>query len=521
MGRIRPGSTDPIGLRSTLFTITTAFAFLRLRAFPVGTAVFCLLGCSDTGASVPADSAPGTDATEPSAGDQSGVEASQEEPADVPASAPDPNDDDTGPTDPAVEDDDTGPTEPAPEDDEPPLESDPLTDEDAGTQTVTMGPDPAPVTEPTDPSPADVDLATSTGCAGVYNPDQVLVYDLTLAPADWESLLADDSYALDFQAELSCGGQSPLVVGVQRKRSGGAEKVGFKVDTNLYVEEQEFHGLRKLVFENGVSSGSTVDDADVGVLVSEYLGWQVMNLAGVISSRAAIAGVRINGGPTLAYVNVENVDKRFLQARLGDDEGWLYKKSGGDGDGLKTHESDGVENPHEGFFCFWAGRGTGCAVPAADELATALPPRLDIEQMLRLGAANALMGNTDSPLPKDNNYFYYDSPAGVRTYLPWDLDTTMRSSFDVVTGTVPGGTPMFTDALFSNWQGEYVAIVAELVTERVTESVMSTELERVETAAAAILDGDPYLADDTASATSALKRWWATRLVEVAGQVAP
>jgi hypothetical protein len=83
---------------------------------------------------------------------------------------------------------------------------------------------------------------------GVYNPEQILEYHLTLSPGDWQSLVADTTNSIYFQAGFRCGGSAPITVGLRRKRSGGADKVGLKLDTNRYVEDQEYHGLHKLSF---------------------------------------------------------------------------------------------------------------------------------------------------------------------------------------------------------------------------------------------------------------------------------
>src|SRR5690606_38208931 len=138
-----------------------------------------------------------------------------------------------------------------------------------------------------------------------------------------------------------------------RKRSGGAVKVGLKIDINQLVPGQTYHGLRKLSMENGVSEGTSEDGAPVSTHVIEHLGWRLMQRAGVVASRAVFARVHVNGDLLGVYVNVEQVDKRFLRSRLGDDDGWLYKKSGSAGDGLKTHENDGLEDPYVAYFCFW------------------------------------------------------------------------------------------------------------------------------------------------------------------------
>lgn len=132
-------------------------------------------------------------------------------------------------------------------------------------------------------------------------------------------------------------------MGVRRKRSGGAVKVGPKVDMNEVVPGQAYYGLKKLSLENGVSSGRTEDGVEVTAYLSEYLAWRLMVRSGIISGRAAFARGHINGEVLGVYVHVEQVDKRFLAHRLGDDSGWLYKHSGGDGDGLWTQRHAEVE----------------------------------------------------------------------------------------------------------------------------------------------------------------------------------
>lgn len=368
-------------------------------------------------------------------------------------------------------------------------------------------------------NPGDPALGDSVGCAGVFNPDQVLEYHLTLDENDLQTLLADTTYSLYFPAQLACGDEPPLSVAVQRKRSGGAQKVGLKIDVNQQVAGQTFYGLKKLGFENGVSSGSDSDDAEVRDVLGEYLAWRVVQLAAVMGSRAAIARVVLNGGEPLAYAHVEQVDKRFLESRLGEDGGWLYKKSGGDGDGLKTHETDGVANPHESYFCFWLRGPAACAVPDAATLADELPQRLDIPQLLGVGAVAVLMGNTDTLLFKDNNYYFYDSVAGLRTYLPWDLDTTQRATFDVLDGSVPGGTTQYTDVLFTNWQQDYRGELQRVLS-LVTPSAIEAELTRVDSVARDTLDADPYLDGTTQEASEALQSFWQARLAEVETRVA-
>lgn len=338
-------------------------------------------------------------------------------------------------------------------------------------------------------------------------------YDLRLADADWQALLADATNSVYFPAEMSCEGSAPLRVALRRKRSGGTTKVGLKVDINREEPGQTFHGLKKLSLESGISEGD--GELTARSLLSEYLAWRLMALSGAVTGHAAMARVTVNGLDLGVYVNVEQVDKAFLASRLGDDSGWLFKKSGNDsGDGYQTNE--GQPNPYAANLCFWD--GAGCPQPSSDELATLLPQFLDIDQTLRLAAVQALIANTDAFPLKNNNVVFYDWPGGGRLYFPWDLDTTMNRAFDVFSGTVPGGTRRFVDVLFSHWRADYAQALAELVSERLTLEVILAELDAILAVAGAALAEDPWIGGSTDDGQQ-LRSWWTQQHAAVAASV--
>ena len=358
----------------------------------------------------------------------------------------------------------------------------------------------------------DDELSTASGCNGVYNPDQILDYNLEMAPGDWSSVQADATFSVYYPATLSCGDETPIMVGVRRKRSGGTEKVGLKIDINEYVAGQTWFGIKKLSLENGVSTGETIT---VGGIVAEYMGWRVMVLARPHTGRAALAQFHVNGESLGVYVNVEQVDKRFLGSHFGDKSGWLFKHSGGDGDGYKTNE--GIANPYADYFCFWDTQQ--CPTPTAAELATTLPDKLDIPQILRMGAANAIMANTDSPIFKNNNYYFYDW-AGGREYLPWDLDTTQRdTNYDLFAGGGGGQTARYVEVLFINWEDDYAQIARDLVAGPLSLESLEQELSRIEQVSGAALDADAYAQGDTASTVASLRTWWQARVPTVKTQL--
>ena len=128
--------------------------------------------------------------------------------------------------------------------------------------------------------------------------------------------------------------------------------------------------------------------------------------------------------------------------------------------------------------------------------------------------------NSDSPLLKDNNYYFYDWSGG-RIYLPWDLDSAMKRTYDVFTGTVPGGTTEYTDVLFSNWEDDYDRILTDLLADQLTLDVIHGELDRALIVAGSSLDADPFIeGGPAADAVQSLKDWWSARIPAVEAQVA-
>lgn len=357
-------------------------------------------------------------------------------------------------------------------------------------------------------------LSTATGCAGVYNPDQVLDLRLTMEASDWSSLKGDATNSVYFAAGFQCGDEEalPFDVGVRRKRSGSVDKPGLKVDFNTQSPDGEFYGLKKLSLENGISEGSS--EAELKDPIAEYMSWRVMVRSGAMSGRAAFARVFVNGELIGVYVSVEQVDKRFLASRIGENDGWLFKLSGSPDDGYKTNE--GIPNPYEERMCFW--EKNPCDPPPSSELDTYLPTVLDIDQMLRFGGANALIGNADAPFVKDNNFIFYDGSTGApRVYFPWDLDTTWRQT-PAIFGAP--GTGLYTDVLFTHWEDDYDLLLTDLLTDTLTVEAVRGELDRVESVASAALEADPvFVGASTSETVDDFKTWWSARHAQVAAEL--
>ena len=114
-------------------------------------------------------------------------------------------------------------------------------------------------------------------------------------------------------------------------------KVGLKVDVDFVIANQNFHGLKKMSLENGVSSGDNTDSADVRDYLAEYLGWRLMVRSAAVTGRAAFVLVRVNGAVLGVYVNVEQPDKRFLATRLVRTRAAVHPQDRGQGDRDSCH----------------------------------------------------------------------------------------------------------------------------------------------------------------------------------------
>lgn len=362
--------------------------------------------------------------------------------------------------------------------------------------------------------PEDDPLNIATGCSGLFNAQQVVDLELTMAPSDWTALVNDGVNGTMFSASLGCGDSIPITVAVGRKaRSGQTAKPSLKIDTNYYVAGQRFFDLKKLNLESGITEGGA--NASARSILAEYLAWRLQVLSGAVTSRTAFARVLVNGEVIGTYVNVEKVDKRFAKRRIGDGSGWLWKFSGGD-DGLKTNE--GTTDPGEAYFCFF--QKSGCAVPSAGTLAAELPAKLDLDQALTVAAVNAIIANRDAFMLKQNNFYYYDYATGPRMYMPWDLDSMMQSGYDVFSGSVPGGVTFYKDVFYSNWEDDYDAILTSLLEGPLRLAAIEAELDLAIAVAGAALDADTLVSGSAASGASDLKSWWTSQHAAVSAQVA-
>ena len=105
------------------------------------------------------------------------------------------------------------------------------------------------------------------------------------------------------------------------------DKKSFKIDFNKYISGQNYNGLKKLNFSNGFKDPT---------FMREKLFFDLCRERGVPAPRANYATVKYNDEAWGFYTMIEQIDDQFLDWRIGDDDGNLFKAGsnfgGGDGE---------------------------------------------------------------------------------------------------------------------------------------------------------------------------------------------
>lgn len=98
--------------------------------------------------------------------------------------------------------------------------------------------------------------ATAQIWPGVFDPFVLRTLNLTIEPADWDTIRFDITNEIEVPAQFWADDESPILVSVRRKSSRALPseenpiKIGLKIDINEFVGAQQWHGLVKLSLEN-------------------------------------------------------------------------------------------------------------------------------------------------------------------------------------------------------------------------------------------------------------------------------
>lgn len=279
--------------------------------------------------------------------------------------------------------------------------------------------------------------------------DQIVKIELNFSQVNYfDSLETNYSNSTYMKADLiitdNSGSTSYTDVGVRLKGnstySHPNDKKSFKIDFNKYITSQNYDGLKKLNFNNNFKDPS---------MMREKIFFDVCKDVGVAAPRANFANVYFNGVLWGFYTVVEQIDDQFLDWKIGDDAGNLFKAgdnfgNGGPGGGTTGSEGDLVdygfsqtayadryelktnENINDWTdlidFINFINNSTD------NEFETQLENRFELDEFLYSLALDNLFSNLDSYIGSARNwYLYHNETSNKWHWIKWDANESFGS----------------------------------------------------------------------------------------------
>jgi hypothetical protein len=206
-------------------------------------------------------------------------------------------------------------------------------------------------------------------------------------------------------------------------------KKSFRVSFNSFVQGRKFHGLEKLNL-NGEHNDPSI--------IRSRICWETLREFGIAAPRASHTEVYINNNYYGLYIIVEHIDEQLVESRFGNNYGNLYKclwpadldYLGSDPDLYKytsgdrrayTLETNVEEDDYTDIAHFIDVLNN---TPVID-LACELDKVFNLDDYLKIIAADIITGNWDGYIYNKNNfYLYHNTATGKFEYMPYDLDNT-------------------------------------------------------------------------------------------------
>jgi hypothetical protein len=260
-------------------------------------------------------------------------------------------------------------------------------------------------------------------CSDLYDDNVLPSFELEIAPADLQAIETDCSAKVKayHPATLKYGNETvSAMVRLKGNWSWRCDKKQYLISFNETDSAGRFHGLRKIVLD-----APWYDPT----LLAERVGFSFMRRVGAHWSCVNNAKLYVNGEYQGLYVNVERIDKEYLQRHFSDAdaEGNLYDG----GSELRTNETLGDVSRRD-------------ALMKATDIQT-IDAMSDLDEAVRYWATSAILPDVDSYWAGvEINYFLYDHPTRGFLWFPYDMDMTLlvgslnSSRSSVTIGSVDG-----------------------------------------------------------------------------------
>jgi len=281
-----------------------------------------------------------------------------------------------------------------------------------------------------------------------FKPSRELRIDITIDPADWDSIHApgrersDDYFPASVQFTSSDGLDMTVEnVGVRLRgnTSRFSQKKSYKLSFNEFESGRKIFDLEKMNL-----NGEHNDPA----IMRAHLSWWLFEQAGVMATRSAHVLIYVNGNFVGVQLNVEHIDEQFLQARMSEDGGYLYKarwpapltQMGNTWQDYLPDENDrpyelklrdDTENSFRQLKAFIDSVNT----LSDQDFRPWMERHFNLDSFARMLAVTVLTGSWDDYWFNQNNFYIYRDTRERWHFIPYDFDNSFGVWWD---GIQPG-----------------------------------------------------------------------------------
>jgi hypothetical protein len=335
--------------------------------------------------------------------------------------------------------------------------------------------------------------AADEGCPDIFGQDAVRQYEIEVAPEIWAALMAellagppreDAAERYHPLAAFRLGAEVRTDARIRLKgRSSWAHTVAEDADPKAQFvvafgrdgDGATFHGVRKISFDMPRSDRT---------MLAERLAYAFMRVAGLPAPCASSAELIIDHQPYGLYVSKETYGGRLLER--------LFP---GAADGVLLDRGTAVT---ENAAAYDAGRAA--ALWAARDVAGMLAAGVDLDDSLRVWAAEAIVNAGDGYWGGNHNFLLYDDPRRGWRWLSDDVDAAFawiprmqHPLYWWVDRTwSPATPPQHYLAVIGAppWRGRFVAAIADVL-DRYDADTLQVWLDAWAAQVAAALARDP------------------------------
>lgn len=287
-------------------------------------------------------------------------------------------------------------------------------DADEGLPRAALGGPEAPVSE-------------SAPSRAVFDESELNDFHLTIAPADWDSILNDTMGDVYRAADLRWKNVQLSRIGVRPSGSSsrypGNPKMSLRLDFSVFVPGQKFMGLKSL----------KLDGLREATMMRDSLSYWVFRAGIPATPRTAYCRLFVNGEYRGVYMVEERVTGDLVRNRYGGEVGNLYRMR------VDRPEAFAYRGPDPALYLPepWEPKTNGLdgghsVIPRFLDVLNHRPAELesvcDLENLTHYLAIETVIISRDGILrdggPPHNVHAYYRPSTGRFELIPWDLDQT-------------------------------------------------------------------------------------------------